>query len=149
MRPRWSSTVAFAVASVALSASPAFASSQSSKVVSEWKAADAVFAKANQRWSAVLSQGTPSLSQLQKAGATYAPAITAFNSALQKIKFTGKAVSDISSVIALQKQEAGVVSQIKSLKSFEASFSPLVPKFFALQTALGKDFGIPAGEVII
>jgi len=149
VRLKWFGTAAAAAALVVAAAAPASASSQPPKVISEWKAADAVFAKANEKWSAVIEQSNPSLSALQKAGATFAPAISAFNSALQKINFTGKAAADVSAVVTLQKQEVSIVRGIKSIKSFEASFGPLVPKFVALQTALGKDLGIPAAEIII
>jgi hypothetical protein len=120
-----------------------------SKVLAGWKKADGAFAVADGKWSTVLEQANPSLSQVEKADAAFIPAIKTFNSALGKIGFSGKTETDINSVVKVQDEEITVLSHVTSLHSFEAGMGPITQKLLALQESLSKDLGIPAAEIIV
>jgi hypothetical protein len=145
---RWLSALVAAAIVIGGSASVASAS-QSAKVVSEWKAADGPFATADGKWTSALSGSNPSLSQVKKASLAFIPAVKTFDSALQKIHFTGKTASDISSLIKTNKKEITILGHVTSLKSFISQFGALDPTFQALQGALSKDLGIQEAEIII
>jgi hypothetical protein len=142
---------ALAVTTIVIGAGASAASaSQSSTVLGQWKKAEAAFSPADMKWSNVMDSSTaPTLANLQKVNKTFASAIGKFDTALGKIHFTGKTKSDIASLVKLEKQTITVLDNTKSLKSFEAEFGPLFPKYQALQGTLGKDLGIPTAEIII
>jgi hypothetical protein len=142
---------ALAVTTIVIGAGASAASAaQSSKVLGQWKKAEVAFSPADTAWSKVIdSSKAPTLANLQKANKTYASAVGTFDTALGKIHFTGKTKSDIASLIKLEKQTITVLDNTKSLKSFVSEFSPLFPKYTALQEALGKDLGIPTAEITI
>ncbi len=131
-----------AITSVASAAAP-------SKIVYQFKRADATFAPANEKWSAVVQSSSASIAQIRKADLAYVPAVKAFDTALQKIAFTGKTARDISTLIKLNKKEISVLSKATTTKSLQAGLSPIMGQYVTLQLALSKDLGIPAAELIL
>jgi len=148
VRCRWLS--ALVVSTVVLGAgAQVAAASQSKSVMAQWRAAEKPFTAADYRWSNVIGQSNAPWTKVKAANGAFVPAIKTFNTALGKIHFTGSAAGDIGKVIALQKQEITLLSTASSEKTFVSGFKALVPKFVQLQTALGKDLGVPAGDIII
>ncbi|HTV11646.1 MAG TPA: hypothetical protein VME20_07265 [Acidimicrobiales bacterium] len=149
MHFRWPRLLAITAITVTASTSAASAS-VSPSVLSQWKRAEAAFAPADNKWSAVIESSTaPTLGELVKANNAFVPAVKAFDSALGKISFTGKTAKDILALMALNQKEVTVLSHTTSVKGFESGLVPLVGKYMSLQGALSKDLGIPAAEIIL
>jgi len=148
LRLKWFAVLATTTAVLGLGMQAASAS-VTSKQLAKWKSADGTFSKADGTWSAALStmsNNTP-VAKLSKACLAFVPAVKTFDTAVQKIGFTGKTGTDIASLIKLNDKLVPILSHITSVKSFETQFSGLDPQFFALQAALSKDLGIPEAEV--
>jgi len=72
-----------------------------------------------------------------------------FDSGLQKAGFTGKIATEVADAVKLNSQLITDLTSIKSVASFQAELEPLFSKYSPVQDALAKDFGIPAGDVVI
>jgi hypothetical protein len=148
MRLRWlgalaATTVVFGVGMQAASAAvPAHQ-------MARFKVVDGAFSVADAKWTGALSHlsSSPTVAQLSKPSVAFIPAIKTFDTGLAKIGFSGRAKTDVATVIKLNKELIGVLGSIHSVKSFETQFSALNSKYFAVQNALAKDLGIPAGDV--
>ena len=147
MLRKWLVAISMAVPMLAVTAS-ASASAPTGQVAA-FKKADAAFAGPNLKWSRVLEQPHPTVAGVAKASAAFLPAVRAFDTALQKIGFSGKTGQDIAAVVKLNDQLIPVLGHVTSLKQFESGVGPLVGRFAALQTALSKDLGIPAADIIL
>jgi hypothetical protein len=129
----------------------AASASVTSKQLSEWKSVDGTFDKANSAWTSVLetiSAKTP-VSKVSKSCLAFIPAVKTFDTAINKIGFTGKTATDIASLIKVNNKLIPVLGHVTSIKSFESQFSALESQYMALQAALSKDLGIQQGEIYI
>lgn len=119
--------------------------------LSRFKAIEGPFGAADSKWTNALSslnQNSP-VAKLSKPSLAFVPAIKTFDSALAKIGFSGAGASDVATIVKLNNQLVGILSNIHSVKSFESQFGPLGQKYFTVQQSFAKYLGIPTGEVII
>jgi len=155
-----------ACAVVALGAPPALAA-VSHHQRQEWKRVDAPLAAANDHFLRALSQirsraawnsKTVTAAQVEKPCHALAPAIENFDTAAARIGLTGAAGRDLASVISLNRQLVGLLTNM-TVSEFIPDYdvpglitpwpTPLASRFAALQSALAHDLGLPSAQVQI
>jgi hypothetical protein len=121
------------------------------KQMDRFKAIEGPFSRADSKWTAALSQLSPSASvaQVSKPSLAFVPALKTFDAGLQKCGFTGAGASDVSTIVGLNTTLIGILKDIHSVKSFESQFTAMLPKYLAAQNSLARFLGIPAADVII
>jgi hypothetical protein len=150
MRLKCIAALATATAVFGLGAQAASASAMAtSKQVSAWKKVDGTFSGKDFTWTSAvggMSLSTP-VSKLSKACLAFVPAVKDFDTAIEKIGFTGKTATEVASLVKLNNKLVPVLSHITSVKSFESQFEKLFPQYLPIQAALSKDLGIPEADI--
>jgi hypothetical protein len=153
MRRTWIALSMAVVAFIGISsqASLAGATSSTAKQLALFKKLDGPYSEADNKWTNALSSLTSksTVAQVSKPSLAYVPAIKTFDAGLQKAGFTGKIATEVADVVKLNSQLITDLTSIKSVASFQAELEPLFSKYSPVQDALAKDFGIPAGDVVI
>jgi hypothetical protein len=153
MRSRWFalSMVVVAFVGVGLQASVAGASSSSAKQLSLFKKLDGPYSEADNKWTNALSSlsSNATVAQVSKPSLAFVPAIKTFDSGLQKAGFTGAIATEVADDVKLNGQLIKDLTSIKSVSSLQAELEPLFAKYSPIQDALAKDFGIPAGDIVV
>jgi hypothetical protein len=152
MRGKWYSVSAVALILLCVSSQSVSASGLSpAKQLSAFKKLDGVYSDADNKWTNALSSLTASstVAQVSKPSLAFVPAINAFDAGLKKVAFTGKVATEIAAVIKTNEQLQSDLSSIKSVKGLQVELSALLPKDEPLQQALAKDFGVPAGDIVV
>lgn len=121
------------------------------KQLSLFKALDGPFSKADNKWTNALSSlsSTSTVAQVSKPSLAFVPALKTFDAGLQKIGFTANAKTEVADAVTLNKKLVTVLSSIKGVSSLQAQLESLIPKYSSVQDALAKDFGVPAGDIVI
>jgi hypothetical protein len=116
-----------------------------------FKALDGPFAKADSTFTNALTSitGNPSVAQVSKPSLAFVPALEKFDAGLPKCGFTGTGAKDAAAIVKLNTTEVAILSNIKSVKSFETQFSAISVKYEPLQTSLAKYLGLQAAYVTI
>jgi hypothetical protein len=152
MRGKWYNVSAVALILLCVSSQSVSASGLSSaKQLSAFKKLDGVYSDADNKWTNALSSLTASstVAQVSKPSLAFVPAIKAFDAGLKKVAFTGKVATEIAAVIKTNEQLQSDLSSIKSVKGLQVELRALLPKDEPLQQALAKDFGVPAGDIVV
>jgi hypothetical protein len=149
LRSRWLTAFALGAAIIGFSTTVASAAVPAAQMKS-FKALEGPFSAADSKFTAALSvMSNPTVAQVKKPSSAFVPALKTFDAGLLKIGFTGKAATDVKTVVSLNTALIGVLSHIKSVASFETGFGALQGRYVLAQQALAKDLGVPSGDVII
>jgi hypothetical protein len=153
MRCKWItvSVTALTLFGAALQSTTAGAAVSASKQLALFKTLDGPFSEADNKWTNALSalSTKSTVAQVSKPSLTFVPALKTFDSGLLKIGFTGKTETEVTDVVKLNKQLVTLLSSIKSVAMFQTQVGALFNKYSAVQDALAKDLGEPAGDVVI
>lgn len=153
MRSKWLavSMVVVAFIGVGAQASLAGASSSTAKELSAFKKLDGPFSEADNKWTNALSglSSKSTVAQVSKPSLAFVPALKTFDAGLQKAGFTGGVATEVAADVKLNGQLIKDLSSIKSVSSFQAELEPLFTKYTPIQNALAKDFGVPAGDLVV
>ncbi len=153
MRSKWFAVSMAVVAFIGVGsqASLAGASSSSAKQLSLFKKLDGPFSDADNKWTNALSSlsSKSTVAQVSKPSLDFVPALKTFDAGLQKAGFTGNIATEVADVVKLNGKLVTMLSSINSVSSFRAALESLFSKYSPVQDALAKDFGIPAGDVVI
>jgi hypothetical protein len=119
--------------------------------LARFKAVEGPFSAADSKWATALSNlsGNATVAQVSKPSLAFIPALKAFDTGLKRVGFKGAGATDVATIVKLNGQLIGILSSVRSVKSFESQFSALDPKYFAVQQSFAKYLGIPTGDVII
>jgi len=133
----------------------------------KWKRVDAPLASANNRFlravslirsDAAFNRKAVTAAQVSKPCLALVPALETFDRGVARIGLGGSAGRDVATVVALNQQLIGILSQM-TIASFIVDYdvpglitpwpTPLAPRYVALQSALARDLGLPPAQVQI